>query len=358
MKKILLMALCAVMMLALVACGQNAQEPVQSEEAPASEPAATEAAEAPATNDEQPAEDKIVVAGVVLHEDQQHKLFQKGMEDAAIAMGAEFMPGMSETDPEKEVSLINTYLEKGVDGLAIIPINPEASVVNLKRATEEGMKVAILDNPLVDSSFVSGTVVSDNYELGKATGQEAKKFIEEKMGGKAVIVGLGYKSLMPESSGPREQGFLDQVQQLPGVEYVAYQDSWVQDEAIQVAGDLLTAHPETTIIYSCNEGGTIGATMAVAQAGKQGQVYVFGIDGSDQIIQMLKDPADVLQATTAQNSYQLGYETMKILIMDIRGEDVSAYKDKVTMLPGVFLPRSNPAELDEFVAKIKEYTAG
>lgn len=356
MKRALVFFLCILMIVSVAACAAKAPtgSVAQSEEpAKADQPVATQQ---PAKATEAPAPEKLVVAGVVLHEDQQHKIFQKGMEDAAKDAGCEFMPGMSQTDPAKEVELINTYLAKGVDGLAIIPINPESSVVTLKQATEKGMKVAILDNPLVDNSFVSGTVISDNFKLGAATGKEAKTFIEKNLDGKATIFALGYKSLMPESSGPRLDGFMSEVSKLPGVKLVDYQDAWVQDKALQVASDMLTAHPDANIIYACNEGGTIGATMAVAQANKKGKVYVFGIDASDQIIQMLKDPANILQATTAQNSYQLGYDTMKILIMDLKGEDVSAYKNKVTMLEGAFLPRSDPKALDDFVAKIKQYS--
>jgi ABC-type sugar transport system substrate-binding protein len=92
---------------------------------------------------------KITVAGVVLHEDQQHKMGLAGYKQAAEDAGFNFVGALSQTDAAKEVELANTYLNQGVKGLAIIPINPQSSVVPLKQVADKGMKIAISDNPLV-----------------------------------------------------------------------------------------------------------------------------------------------------------------------------------------------------------------
>jgi ABC-type sugar transport system substrate-binding protein len=306
---------------------------------------------------------KITVAGVVLHEDQQHKMGLAGYKQAAEDAGFNFVGALSQTDAAKEVELANTYLNQGVKGLAIIPINPQSSVVPLKQVADKGMKIAISDNPLVDMSFTVGTVLSDNFAIGQATGKAAREFIEKKLGGKAIIGGLGYYSLMPESSGSpnapggpgRWDGFLSEVTKLPGVKVVAYQDAWVQDKAVVVGGDMITARPEINLLFSSNEGGTIGLTMAVANAGLQGKVWVFGVDGSEQIVNMLKDPKDILQATTAQDFYMMCYKTMEIVCKAVKGEDISQFKGKKTYIGGTFLSRQEPAKLDEFVAKLKKY---
>ena len=50
------------------------------------------------------------------------------------------------------------------------------------------------------------------------------------MDGKAKIGILQFKSLLPEQSGARSQGFIDEVTKLPGVEIVSDQDAWLQDK--------------------------------------------------------------------------------------------------------------------------------
>ena len=57
------------------------------------------------------------------------------------------------------------------------------------------------------------------------TGEACAKYIEENMDGKAKIGILQFKSLLPEQSGARSQGFIDEVTKLPGVEIVSDQDA-------------------------------------------------------------------------------------------------------------------------------------
>ena len=66
-----------------------------------------------------------------------------------------------------------------------------------------------------------------------------------------------------------------------------------------MASDIITANPDVNIIYAANEGGTVGAVQAVRKAGKQGSIYVFGIDGTDQLAGYLLDDDNVLQSVTA-----------------------------------------------------------
>ena len=73
-----------------------------------------------------------------------------------------------------------------------------------------------------------------------------------------------------------------------------------------VASDILTANPDIELIYAANEGGTIGAAQAVKKAGLEGKVFVFGIDGTEQLANMLLDPDNVLQAVTAQQPFEVG----------------------------------------------------
>ena len=174
------------------------------------------------------------------------------------------------------------------------------------------------------------------------------------MGGKARVAILQFKSLLPEQSSARSNGFLDQMKGMPGVQVVADQDAWLQDKAITVAGDIITSKGDALdLIFAANEGGTIGATMAVKNANKAGKIVVFGFDGSEQIVQLLKDPANVLQAAIAQDPYGIGVKTMEAMAKAIKGEDYSATKGKSFIVPGILLARANPAGLDAFLADVK-----
>ncbi|MDX9957570.1 MAG: substrate-binding domain-containing protein [Clostridia bacterium] len=299
-------------------------------------------------------EGKPKVAGVVFQEDQFMKLMQLGYKDAAEKAGFEFYPGNTNGDAAKESEFLNTYVTQGYKGVAISPISEGASMKVIADAANKGLFVGISNFTLTNAPYMTGSFTSDNYDLGKTCGLAAAEFIKTQMGGKAKIAILQFKSLLPEQSGARVNGFLDQVKNLPGVEVIADQDAWLQDKAITVGGDIITAKgDELTMIFSANEGGTIGATMAVKNAGKEGKIFVFGFDGSEQMVQLLKDPANILQAAIAQDPYGIGVKTMESLAKAIKGEDYSDTKGKTIIVPGILLERKNVAGLDAFLADLK-----
>jgi simple sugar transport system substrate-binding protein/ribose transport system substrate-binding protein len=216
------------------------------------------------------------------------------------------------------------------------------------------MKIAITNIELTNAPFIVGGYTSDNKNLGATSGQAAGEFIRDKLGGRAKIAILEFKSLLPEQSADRVNGFLDAVKKIaPNVEVVSDQDAWLQDVAVQTAGDILTAHPDVNIIFGANDGGTIGSVMAVKNAGLAGKCYVFGIDTGDQQLAMLKDSDNILQAVTGQDPYQMGYEAMKVLINSIQGKDVSATQGKTIIVPGLLVSRGNPTAIKDFEEGLK-----
>ncbi|MDD2297817.1 MAG: substrate-binding domain-containing protein, partial [Sphaerochaetaceae bacterium] len=292
------------------------------------------------------------VAGVVFQEDQFMKLLQLGYKDTAEKAGFDFYPGNTNGDAAKEAEFLNTYVTQGYKGVAISPISEEASLKVLTDAANKGLLIGI-SNHEFNLPFLTGAFTSDNYNLGSTVGKAAAKYIKENLGGKATIAIVQFKTLLPEQSGARSKGFIDQVKDLPGVKIVTDQDAWMQDKAITIAGDIITAHSDVNLIFAANEGGTIGSTMAVKNAGKAGKIAVFGFDGSEQIVQLLKDPANVLQAAIAQDPYNIGVKTMESVVKAVKGEDYSSTKGQSFIVPGILLERANPAGLDVFLADLK-----
>lgn len=299
-------------------------------------------------------ESKGKIAGVVFQEDQFMKLLQQGYKDTAEAAGYEFIPGNTNNDQGKEAEFINTYCDQQIAGLAISPLSETASEASLRQAFDAGIVVG-LSNTTYDGDFFVGCYSSDNYEIGKSTGEACRKYIEEEMDGKANVAIIQYKSLLAEQSSARSNGFLDQISDLEGVTVVDDQDAWLQDKAITTVTDMLTAHPEIDLIYAANDGGTIGAVMAVQNTGNAGNVVVFGTDASEQMVQLLKDPSNVLQAVTGQDPYQIGVSTMTSVIQGIEGEIEPT--NEVTIVPGILLTRADEAGLDEYLENLKAYMA-
>ena len=297
---------------------------------------------------------ETVVAGVVFQDDQFFRLLSMGYQDAAKEAGYKCLLGNTGNDQAKEAELVNTYVVQKVAGLAIAPLNAVTSLPVLQHASAT-MKIAITNTTTSNAPFIVGGYTSDNRNLGATSGEAAARLIRNKLGGRAKIAILQYRSQLPEQSSERVNGFLEAVKNVnPDVEVAADQDAWLQDRAVQVAGDILSANKDINIIFGANDGGTIGAVMAVKNAGLAGKCFVFGIDTGDQQLAMLRDKDNILQAVAGQDPYTQGYNAMKVLIDAIQGKDYSSTCGKTIVVPGFLVSRSDPAGIDAFEKGLKE----
>ena len=298
---------------------------------------------------------QIKVAGVVFQEDQFMKLVQLGYAQAAKDLGAEVNLANTNGDTAKEAELVNTYVAQNYDGIAICPINQTTSVEVLKAADTEGVKVACSNLELDNAPFIVGGYTSNQYDLCVPSGKAARDFILKNMAGKKSIkvAALGAFSVLPQVTADRHNGFFDQIKDIPGVEMVAVQDAWLQDRAIEVVGGILSAHPDLDIVYGFNDGSTIGAVMAIKNEGLEGECFVFGIDASEQVMGMLRNPDNILQTVTGQDPYTMGYQTMEVLIKAINGGDYSATKGKILFTEYIRIDRGDETKIQWFLDDLK-----
>jgi len=295
----------------------------------------------------------IKLAGIVFQEDQFFRLVLFGMRDAAKQAGVELLEGNSQNKPEKEIELINTYSARKVDAILVSPLSAKGSVAALKLAADKGIKIIAHNTPI--ESDIPETYIECNAEdLGAQTGKAARQYIEQQLGGNAKIALVAFRSQVPEQSDARTRGFKSQLEGLPGVEYVAEQDAWLPEMAVKKVGDMLTAHPEINIVWSANEGGTVGSVMAVKNAGKAGQVAVFGTDASEQMLQFLQAGDNILQATTSQRPVEVGRLAVESALKVLRGEPV----EKQVSMTGICLRRDDPEGLKQFQALLREWQGG
>jgi len=289
------------------------------------------------------AEKVLTIAGVVFQDDQFMKSMTQGYEDAGKKYGIKILTANTNNDQAKEAELIQTYIAQKVDGIAIAPLSQDASIPNLKEATSKGIQVAITNMNLTgDPSWLAGGYTSDDATNGKIVGKNAAEFIKANVKGDVNIAQVDFDDQVPEQSKARWSGFFSGLDEA-GVKYnkVATVSSHVQDDALTKVTDMLTAHPEINVIWASNDGGTIGAAMAVKQAGLAGKVYVFGYDGGDQQTSMMLSGDNILIGVVAQDPYTQGYKAVESLALTLL-EQSNPDAGKITVVPGTYLDASKP----------------
>ena len=347
----------------VTACGQPAATPVPekpaAEEPTAKEPAAEEpAAEEPATEEpatEEPAAEELAteepaaaeetgykMAGITFYSDFFMQTVIAGMEKAAEENGIEFSNHVTEFDLDREAQIIEDLITKGVDAILITPISADGSIAALKRAKEAGVTVVCFNTCINEEGIASAFLYTEGHDHGAQTGKALAKYVEDNMGGKAKMGILNCE--IYELCVERLDGFMAELEGLD-IEVVSNQQGFVADEAVTVAEAMLQAHPEIDIMWSENEGGTVGIVQAVKSLGLEGQMPVFGLDMNMQMAQMLLSDDGILLGTTGQSPYELGYLTANTALDVLEGKDV----EPVVYSPAIYFGRDNPAKTQTFI---------
>jgi ABC-type sugar transport system substrate-binding protein len=292
--------------------------------------------------------DSVLIAGIVFQQDQFFNAIEIGMKGAAKRDSARMLLANSQSRPEIELSLIDTFVARGVKAIVISPISPKSSEQSLRRASATGIKIIAYNTFNLNWDFISADRSSNFADLGRTTGEFAARLVKEKLNGKAKIGLLGFKSQGAEASDMRTNSFLDAARTGGNeIAVVSQQDGYLAERAVSVAQDIITAHPDVDLLFGANEGGTVGSVQAVRNAQKQGKIFVYGIDGSEQLANFLLDDDNVLQAVTAQQPSLMGSESVDAATAILDGKSVP----RVVYVPVLGLNREDPAAVRDFRTK-------
>ena len=293
----------------------------------------------------------LKVGLIMLQGDTYFQGIQTGLEAAVKADGGTVTTGLSNNDPATEAQVAQNMIQAKVDAILMQPAADAASLATMKAITDAGITLICYGNCLgnsTDPAVVKGVIQTDNTALGTGTGNVAVKYFQDKDPGKTVKIAI-LNCDIASACKLRKAGFKKALSDA-GVNatYVTDQEGYLADKATAVATDILTAHPDVDAIWASNDGGTVGATLAVKQAGKS--IPVFGTDISTQIAGFLLDSDNILQVSTGQDpvkTAQGAYEMAKKAHAGGTNSPLSVE------LPGIVYDRSAPDNINKFVSDNK-----
>src|SRR5688572_18215163 len=122
---------------------------------------------------------------------------------------------LREDDRDSQVSEVENFVSQGVSGIVLAPLDEAALVQPVNEAVNRKIPVVIFDSGLKGDNFVS-FVATDNVKGGRMGGER----LAESLKGKGKVILLRYAE-GHDSTGKREQGFLDAMKAHPGIEVVS-----------------------------------------------------------------------------------------------------------------------------------------
>ena len=115
----------------------------------------------------------------------------------------------------------------------------------------------------------------------------------------------------------------------------------VQDAQTQIT-EILNKYPKGEIkaIWSAWDVPQVGATQALSAGGRT-EIKTYGVDGSPDIVSLVKDPNEPAGAVVAQQPYLIGKTSVDNVARYLAGDHNIA---KTTFIPSILVTKENAAE--------------
>ncbi|WP_138472668.1 substrate-binding domain-containing protein [Poseidonocella sp. HB161398] len=239
----------------------------------------------------------------------------RGAQEAAEKAGVKLVIFNANNDSAAQNSAIETYIQEGVDGLAVVAIDVNGIMPAVEQADAAGIPVVAIDAILPEGPQKAQIGV-DNAKAGA----DLAAYYNEHMEGASKLGIVG--ALNSYIQNVRKDGF-EEALDAGNVTVAGTVDGQnIQDVALGAAENLITANPDLTSIYATGEPALMGAIAAVSSQGKQSDVAIYGWDLTAQAIDAIDE--GYLKAVIQQDPAGMGAAAVDALVALSEGGEVES----------------------------------
>ncbi len=198
------------------------------------------------------------------------------MTEEAKKNGDQVIVNYADNSASTQASQVESMIQRGVDVLIIVPLDPKASAALVTKAQAQGIKVIVYDAP-VSGAKPDYMVGRDNSLLGVAHADAALAAVPS--GKYAIIRG----DEAADAAHVIGKAYDDKLKNNPNVNvvYDVYTPSWAAAEAQKEAEAALQSNPDIKVFVAMWDEAAQSVVSALKADGKQpGEVFVTGTDAS------------------------------------------------------------------------------
>lgn len=223
----------------------------------------------------------------------------------------------SQLNIQKQIEQVEYLINEGVDLIFINPVDWKEIKPALIKAKEADIPVVIVDAPVYDTDLIECTVQSDNYSAGILCANDMIK----RLGGKGNIVLLEH--LAAKSAIDRIKGFEDVIKHYPDIKIIGRGNSEGQLEiGMDAMQNIMQKGERIDAIMCLNDPTALGALAALEDSREGVKALIYGIDGSENVLRMIKEGK--ITATAAQFPDKIGREAGVKAVQILSGIRVEA----------------------------------
>ncbi len=187
-------------------------------------------------------------------------------------------------DTNTESNLIDAAITNGAAAIILDPANADGSVGVVRRATEAGIPVFLVNAEINESGIAIAQLVSNNAQgaaLGAVTWQGL-------VGDEARYVEF-FGNPSDNNAATRSNGYNTVLSQYPGLEKVAEEvANWDRTQGYNRMQSIMQAHDQIDAVISGNDEMALGAIAALKEAGRLDGTIIGGFDGSPDAVEAVR----------------------------------------------------------------------
>ncbi len=202
--------------------------------------------------------------------------------------------------------ICRSLIRSGVEAVALAP-QSDAVLPMVREFNRARVPVFFFNAP---RQFDGADVVSYIGFRQEEAGREVGRYLVRVLRGRGSVLVL--KGLPTTTSLDRVAGFRAEIARCPKLRVVATrQADWERDRARRAVERVLEKR-SLDAIYAVSDEMALGASDAVAAAGRRGEIFVVGLDGTRAALQAIREGA--LTATLNTNPREMGRILMRTVV--------------------------------------------
>jgi ribose transport system substrate-binding protein len=278
-------------------------------------------------------------------------VLQRSIEARAECLGGNVVSLDSNLDVDKQISDIDQLVSQGVDGIVVFPLDANAVVPAVERASEAGISIVGVNVTLEDPEATD--IAPFDASVNQGTEQmatETADFVAEELGGSGNVLGVGIGAPVPVIQ--YQMSVMEETATANGLTWLDQVDNPTDDAAgaQPVVEQALLRFDDINAIMAYNEPSALGAYAAVQGAGAS-DILITAANGTDAGIEAVE--AGEIAATWDLLPWQQGVTFVNVLDALMNGETV----DTTTTIPVQMLTADNLDEQVDWDAAVDDIAA-
>ena len=240
--------------------------------------------------------------------------------------------------------LVDDLLAKGVDGIAISPVDPSNQTQLLNDVAKQTLVFTQdSDAPQSERACYVGT---DNVAAGRQAGALIKEALPN--GGKIMIF-VGKKDA--RNAAEREQGIREALQGSKVEILDVRTDDTDRVRAKSNVADTLVKYPDIAGLVGLWSYNGPAILNAVREGGKANQVKIIAFDEEDETLAGVKDGA--IFGTVVQQPFEFGYQAITMMAKVLAGDKSGIPAGKQVFVPTLVIKKDNVVDFTKKINQLR-----